>query len=325
VAANLLRRVRQEGNIVEASITSPISYDKIKEQVSKLGDTPFKINNISIDMDDNIFISIKEINELRRSIINELIEKRRNINYDHPINDLTQDNINIIKTKTINILVRNEDQLKAAIDMHMDNIYVVDASLYYKYKDNNHIYYRIPRVVLKHNDYQNTNLLVSELGGINKFPHNNNVVSDSYLNIVNSKSALFFHGLGVKMITLSPELDFERIKLLPSKLNLELIIYGRIELMIMKYCPLNMLVNKGEKPCSICHNHQYALKNKDNYSYPIITNNCLTYIMHHKNIDLMDNLKDYQRIGISNYRLELFDENYEQTINLIERLKKEVN
>ena len=43
--------------------------------------------------------------------------------------------------------------------------------------------------------------------------------------------------------------------------------------------------------------------------------------MHHKNINYLDNISYYKNIGIRSYRLELFDEDYEETIKLIETLK----
>ena len=43
--------------------------------------------------------------------------------------------------------------------------------------------------------------------------------------------------------------------------------------------------------------------------------------MHHKNISYLDNIKYYKSIGIRSYRLELFDEDYDKVIKLIEKVK----
>ena len=50
--------------------------EKIKEHLERLGDTPFISRNTIIDADPNIFISIKELNALRRETVQELQEKR---------------------------------------------------------------------------------------------------------------------------------------------------------------------------------------------------------------------------------------------------------
>ena len=43
------------------------------EQLTKLGSTPFTPNQILVDIDSNIFINIKELNELRRQAVEKLI------------------------------------------------------------------------------------------------------------------------------------------------------------------------------------------------------------------------------------------------------------
>ena len=49
--------IKEIGNVVEEYINSPISKDNIINQLSKLGNTPFKCIDCNIDMDNNIFIS----------------------------------------------------------------------------------------------------------------------------------------------------------------------------------------------------------------------------------------------------------------------------
>ena len=65
-------KVNYESIIVEEAKNAPLNKDNIIKQISKLNDTPYFINNINIDMDDNIYINIKTLNELRRNIISLL-------------------------------------------------------------------------------------------------------------------------------------------------------------------------------------------------------------------------------------------------------------
>ena len=64
------------GNIVDKSVNRPVDKETIYEKLCKLGDTVYKFDNLEIDIDDNIFIPIKEINELRRMIIYLRIKRR---------------------------------------------------------------------------------------------------------------------------------------------------------------------------------------------------------------------------------------------------------
>ena len=50
--------------------------EDIEKQINRIKDSIFKFNKLEIIMDDNIFIQIKNLNELRREAIHKLEEKR---------------------------------------------------------------------------------------------------------------------------------------------------------------------------------------------------------------------------------------------------------
>ena len=57
------------------AINSPITKERILDQINKLGGTPFEFENIDVDLDDNLYIpSISKLNQLRRDCINKLEE-----------------------------------------------------------------------------------------------------------------------------------------------------------------------------------------------------------------------------------------------------------
>ena len=306
-----------EYNIVESALKIPVTKENIINQFSKLGNTIYEAN-IEVLCDNGIFIPLKYLNDVRRDIINKFEElklKKNNVIINNKKIEFENYHTN---KKTINVLVRNEEQLKACLNYDV-NIYVTDYLLYKKYKNNN-VYLRLERVINNYPDYNNENLLITESGSI-KYAKNNNVVSDYYLNIVNDYSINLLHKFGINKVTLSVELDEEKIKKLSlNKFNLELIVYGKAELMIMKYCPLNKIINNGQKPCNVCKN-DYFLKD-NNKMYPIITKNCLTHILHYKNIDLINDIKNYK--DIDNFRIELFNETENEIRTLINKVKKEI-
>ena len=59
---NVVEKTYSEAQIAKSA---PMTKERIEEQLSKLGGTPFKINNINIDLPDNLFIVIKDLNELK--------------------------------------------------------------------------------------------------------------------------------------------------------------------------------------------------------------------------------------------------------------------
>lgn len=192
--------ITKYGSVVESANNAPTDYNRIKEQLEKLGETPFISKNTTIDMSDNIFIPIKELNELRRDAVKELIEKRElKAVREVVINEIDE---KLTKKKeeslSISILVRNEEQLKCAIKNNVDCIYTTDITLYKKYKDKCNIYFRTKRVSNHSSEFKNENLLVTEIGGVSKYSKDNNVISDYFLNVTNRYTIKELFELGAK-------------------------------------------------------------------------------------------------------------------------------
>lgn len=313
--------IYEDGDIVEVAIKREVTDDDIKKCINKLGNTPFIINNIEIYKDNNIFVNLKNINEVRRRLVDRLIEVRSNKNRELVINKVVVSKyIKRVFKNNLNILVRNEEQLKCCLDNDVDNIYITDWKLYNKYRYLDNVYYRCSRINNNYCDITDSKLLVGEMGSIFKYRDNNYLVGDYYLNVSNSYSVSCLNSLGVKRVTLSVELDKNKIRdIMNNDYNVELIVYGRIELMVMKYCPLKKCLNY----CDKCKNSQdkFSLEDKFGNRYPIINDRCITHIMHYKNVDCIDMLDDYKRMGINNYRIELFDEDYDDVKKIIQRMK----
>lgn len=133
---------------------------------------------------------MKDINNIRRLLCDNLITTRSNTKRDIIINKYSldynkEDNYNT----EISILARNKEQIQAALDMNIDRIYV-DSELYDIYKDNDKIYLRLERVNNNYN-YDSKNILATEIGAIYKY-RDSNLISDYYLNVVNNYSIKFY-------------------------------------------------------------------------------------------------------------------------------------
>ena len=311
--------------VLGCAINKATTKEEIFEKLNRLGNTPFNLNGVTYDLNDDVFIPIKEINNLRQQLTEELKIARENFKKEVIIKEKARKEIMQNITSSFSFLVRNEEQLKYLLDKNVI-IYTENYFLYQKYKSDN-VYFKTNRVSNKLMNLKNENILASEIGAVNKYSHNNNVVSDIYLNVANRNTIELLSSLNVKKIGLSIELiDYrlkeliESIKSNNSTYNLEILIYGRPELMIMKYCVLNKFVN-GEKNCNVCLNKKhYTLKGNNNEFYPITSNACISKLLHSRNIDLLDNLEYYKSLGITNFRIDLFDESISEIANIFKRL-----
>lgn len=66
------------GEEPERAVKTPTSEDKVRESLSKMGDTPFYLNNVDIEIDDDIAIPVSRMNSLRREAIEKLQDELQN-------------------------------------------------------------------------------------------------------------------------------------------------------------------------------------------------------------------------------------------------------
>lgn len=62
------------GDVVEAAMNQPTTVDKIEKQLRKLNDTPFIFEHLEISADEDIFLPVGKLNEVRREAVRSLIE-----------------------------------------------------------------------------------------------------------------------------------------------------------------------------------------------------------------------------------------------------------
>lgn len=64
--------VSQSGDIVQSALKQPLSYEKVNACMQKTGNTPFVFDELMIEMDDDIFMPVQALNQLRREALEQL-------------------------------------------------------------------------------------------------------------------------------------------------------------------------------------------------------------------------------------------------------------
>lgn len=282
------------------------SKEIINDQLSKLNDTPYYLNNLKIKMDEKLFIPLKEINYLRRKAIEDLAKARLNLKVIKNINkEIIPQKFSIYKNE-ISAFVTTIEQFNACKELGIEHIYF-----------NN--------VVSRNNEnYINSDeeILCGGLGAISHYRKTNKIVSDASLNVVNYETVALLSSLGVTRITLSNEISKESINNLiknyknkyQTEPNLELIVYGKIPLMHTKYCPLRRL-----DMCGMCKINKYALKDKFE-TFPLKFNNdCTVNILNSKTLNIIDELDGLE--GALTFRLSFYNETKEEITKIFNVLK----
>ena len=64
------------GYIPEKAVSKAITTERIMQQLSKTGSTPYRFDNLYVILDDDLSVPISKINEIRREALDRLSEKR---------------------------------------------------------------------------------------------------------------------------------------------------------------------------------------------------------------------------------------------------------
>lgn len=291
--------------ITQDAKTNNISKEKITELLSRINDTPYKVRSIDLEIDDNIFIPVKFINELKREIINEL----NNIRLKKEVIKIQPKEITVNKYEfkdiEISVQVNNQEQYEVAKSLGIKHIYF--KNIIRRNNENE------PEIV------DNNELLIGGYGSLEKYKDSNlNLVTDYSFNVSNYLDAALLSNLGAKRITLSLELSKDQINNLVNNYysnfntypNLELIIYGRQTLMHSKYCVLKRL-----NMCNSCKSNKFGLKDKFAIFPLTFNDDCTINVLNSKILNLMDDIKKIN--GISVYRLIFTTENKSEVEKII--------
>lgn len=341
--------------IPDKAKNAPITIEKIKEQFNKTKNTIFRFENININLDDNLFLTISYINELRRLILEKLenilkedIKRKINIDNISEISYNIEDKINkrediLIKEKPkisvlLNILNKDYDYLKLN---NIDTLYIpLKYFLIPEFKDiiiklntKFNLYIYMP-TIMKDNyinllnlninniftTYDIKGVIISNIGQLKWFKNYGlDIVGNYTFNVLNNISIKHLEELNINKFTLSPELDRESLtSLTASNSNMELIIYGNAPLMNSNYCVLGK-TNKCYKECpKYCSqtDKKFYLKDRLNFKFRIIPDNINT-------ISTIYNCKTtsikWQDFNINNLRIDILDEDVEMINSIISK------
>src|SRR5699024_10539760 len=117
--------------IVEEAMKVALSKEKVDTQLRKLGNTPYELDKLEIDLDDNVSLPVSLLNQMRRDCI-ELLDKERVIIKDRKYKNknvkYSPIQYNRNKKQEISVKVKNLEQLESALECNIDRIYYEDTN-----------------------------------------------------------------------------------------------------------------------------------------------------------------------------------------------------
>ena len=285
--------------VVEVAKKSGLDRERVIENISKTGDSIFRVKNIDLDLDDNAFLPISAINELRREATKILENKILEGSIDRFEIENKVENKKFERQKKdhrskIKVFFNKFKDLEKSSLKDIDEIIIRGKDLEkfnkkYKnrevsiYLDKFYSYYELENLreyILKNQNVRG--IWVNNLSEYYIFKDDGlEINGDIGLNVFNKVTSDFLCDLGLKSITLSPELNSGQIQKIINKNDAEInvISYGRVPVMTMKHCPFSVIKNcKDEKNCPTCKYKNYLLRDEKNVDFEVLRQNTFTEI-----------------------------------------------
>lgn len=324
--------------IVEEAMKVALSKEKVETQLRKLGNTPYELDLLEIELDDNVSLPISLLNQMRRDCI-ELLDKERvsikNRKYKNKIVKYKPVQYNRNKQQEISVKVKNLEQLESALECGLDRIYyedtnTIDKAMRLAMKYNKKVTYSAPRIIrnkeynhlAKANNAGVESVQVGNYGSIDYFK-DKKLNIDYYLNAFNSETINYYKEIGADTLCISQELNINEIKetIKYTDINIESVVYGYTPLMITEYCPMGVIVRdcKKDKRVAKCKESIYALRNSKGDEFRVSQDIFCRSTIYNSNVTCMlDNLYELHEIGINVLRLDFTLEDKETVKEVIE-------
>lgn len=308
-------KVSYQGDMVLVAQNRPLTKEVVTEKITKTGNTPFVFEKLEVTMDDDIFMPVNQLNQLRRGAL-EALEEALLKPYERTLPELVKTSStetdrqtigNAINEKQISgqslsqtsgqqpagsstevrVLIEDTEQLPAVLKADFVDTVYLDCMLYTRenlirklsedidrvHASGKKAFYVFPFIFRQQTSLFYEKIMpelkklpldgimvrsLDEIAFIKEWGNENwQMVSDSNLYTYSNEASEYFYRLGMMQDTIPVELNRKEI-LRRENSRSEMIIYGRLPLMITAQC-----IHKNTLGCM----HQPKVLNlKDRYS-----------------------------------------------------------
>lgn len=363
-------KVSYQGDMVLVAQNRPLTKEVVTEKITKTGNTPFVFENLEVTMDDDIFMPVNQLNQLRRGAL-EALEEALLKPYERTLPELVETSSaetdrqttgNAIKEKQISrqslsqtsgqqsagsstevrVLIEDAEQLPAVLKADFVDTVYLDCMLYTRenllrklsedidrvHASGKKAFYVFPFIFRQQTSLFYEKIMpelkklpldgimvrsLDEIAFIKELGNENwQMVSDSNLYTYSNEAAEYFYRLGMIQDTIPVELNRKEI-LRRENSRSEMIIYGRLPLMITAQC-----IHKNTLGCM----HQHKVLNlKDRYSvhFPVknFCSECYNVIYNSLPVCLFKEDVTVKKIAPAALRLSFTTETEEETEQIL--------
>lgn len=318
---------RTRGPVPEQAVYRSLTPQDLEQQLKKTGGTPYLCTAVRSSLDPDLMLPASAINAMRRDVIAELTAKRgraapaRLNAYDEPPRY-----DGIAGEPQLTIAVRTAGQITSRMLSMKPTVLYVPLSELAEHPDlpqrvsvETQLAAILPRVIWSGElapvarqlrtvyEMGVRQVLAGNLGQLHIARAAGFAVRGDFgLNIVNSRAMRYLREQGLDSQLLSFELTLPQIRDISKAVPAELLIYGRLPLMLMENC-----VMKNRTGICACQTGTVRLVDRVGEEFPVVKDpgTCRNVLLNGKKLYLLDKKDALRGMGLWALRLQFTTEN----------------
>lgn len=318
---------KAEGAQPETARSRPITPEELEARLAKTGGTPYLCEAVRCVVDPGLSVSAAEINRLRREVLSHLSalrgrrESAETGTYAAPqrffgTRNAPELTVSILKTEQITPKLL---QMKPAVLYVPLSELLANPEFYRRLARRQTLAAILPRVI---RDDETAGILHALdaavslgvrrvlLGNLGHIPlaqsRGMEIAGDFGLNLYNSHALALPAKLGLKTATASFEMTLAQLRDVSKPLPVELIVYGRLPLMLTENCLM-----KNRAGACACQTGATKLVDRIGEEFRVVRDcgTCRSVILNGKKLYLLDKKEDLHALGLWALRLSFTTEN----------------
>jgi len=330
------RVARVEGPAPEEARNVPLTREKVEAQLSRTGGTPFGCEKATAKVAEGLSLPLSALNDLRRRALEELSkarqvlpERRREpfqpgVRYENPrqapvltvsLRTAAQVSADLLRSRpALLYLPADEGVAHPEVVRRCQQAGVPVAAVLPRICTDTELP-RLEKELLVLRGLGVDQALAGTWGAVRRAARLGFQVRGDYgLGAYNSQTLKELKRLGLLSATASFELRFPQIRDLSKALPVELIVYGRLPLMIVENCIIHG--RSGQHTCGNVN----LLTDRKGERFPVVKAwGCRNEILNSKKLFLADKQSDWKKLGLWGARLMFTTENALECAQVLER------
>jgi putative protease len=319
---------KAQGDVPQEAERRAITPEELAARLSKTGGTPYVCQGVRSVVDPGLSVSAAELNRLRREVLAHLsaVRGRRAApeigKYHEPVKFSGQKAQPVLTVSVLKAAQITPQMLRlkpAMIYAPLSEVLEEPALFRKLVKDEQPVAVTLPRVIRDDEtrellgDLQDAAALGIRRALIGNLGHLPLVLSrgmepaaDFGMNLFNSRAAEQLLHLGFVSCTASFEVSLPQLRDLSKPLPMEMIVYGRLPLMLTENC----LIKNRTGACT-CHAGPVKLIDRMGEEFRVVRDcgTCRSVVLNGKKLYLLDKKENVRRFGLWALRLSFTTEN----------------